>query len=488
MKISERIKAATRLLFGYDAVQNTRNRKNRGLEPIRGEEIELNSWDRDRLISTLMNFKRNNPIVKSISRLRKTDVVGAGINCQPQTFNEDFNTRLVDLWADWCEYPEVTGQMNMTLVQKEIVDSTLFQGDIGILLSRSGNLQLIEGNRIGNAWSAQSYTEASPDKQGVIVNKVGRPVKYRVGERINGTLENVKTIPARDMILYFKRVRPSQWRGIPELAPVVNALQDCDEYEDIEMISAKVSASLSAVVKKEGAAQFEIIDRMDDSEQDSTGRLQRFEPGQFHYLEAGESIETISSGGRPNVDGIDWCIYRLRQVGAAVGIPVEMMIATIGQSSFSAAQGLVLQYQAALEEEQRCLIQVLQRIYRWKVRRWLGEGAITLPKGQTLDSFDPYKVRWQPPAFRWINRSSQVDADSKYLQLGAMSLDDIASQFGDSAEAVLRRKAQNIVTAKTLADEYGLDNYTELLNFYNVNASANFADIIYPEQFEQKTE
>ncbi|MAF44273.1 MAG: hypothetical protein CMI54_08965 [Parcubacteria group bacterium] len=481
MKIVDRIKAASRLLFGYDAVKNTRNRRNRGLDPIRSEEIELNSWDRDRLISTLMNFKRNNPVVKSISRLRKTDVIGAGIAAQPMTKDEGFNTRLVDLWASWCEYPEVTKSMNMAGVQKEVIDATLFQGDIGIILSRSGDLQLVEGNRIGNQWSSQQYSEASSDKQGVIVNKVGRPIRYKVGQRVNGTLEKVKTIPARDMILYFKRVRPSQWRGIPELAPVVNALQDISEYEDIEMISAKVSASLSAVVKKDNAAQFELIDRMESADQDTLGRLQKFEPGQFHYLEPGESVETISSGGRPNVDGIDWCIYRLRQVGAAVGIPVEMMVSLIGQSSFSASQGLVLQYQGAIEEEQRCLIQVLSRIYRWKVRRWIADGWITLPKGQSLDTFDPFKVRWQQPAFRWINRSSQVQSDAKYLQMGAMSLDDIASQFGESAESVLRRKAQNIVTAKMLADEYGLDNWTELFNFYNVHASANFADIVNPE-------
>ena len=126
MKIVDKIKAAGRILFGYDAIQNTRNRKNRGLEPIRSEEIELNSHDRDRLISTLMNFKRNNPVVKSISRLRKTDVIGSGINAQPMTSDEGFNTRLVDLWASWCEYPEVTKTMNMPLVQKEILDATLF--------------------------------------------------------------------------------------------------------------------------------------------------------------------------------------------------------------------------------------------------------------------------------------------------------------------------------------------------------------------------
>lgn len=475
MKILDRIKTASRVLFGYQAVENSRNRRNRGLDPIRGEEIELNSHDRDRLVSTLLDFKRNNPVVKSISRLRRTDAVGAGILAQPQTPNEDFNDRLQELWSVWSEYPEVTGQMDMSTVQKEIADSCLFQGDMGIVLTRAGQLQLIEGNRIGNLYSAQMLTETSPDKNGVIVNKVGKPIKYLVGDRINGTLQNVREIPARNFLLYFKRMRPSQWRGIPELAPVVNALQDVNEYETIEMISAKVSASLSAVVKKENAAQFEIVDRMEASEQDTVGRLQRFEPGQFHYLEPGESIETISSGGRPNVDGIEWCIYRLRQIGAAVGVPVEMIISTIGQSSFSASQALVLQYQAAIEEEQRGIIQVMKKIYRWKVSNWIADGTLTVPAGS---DFNPYSVRWQPPAFRWINRASQVAADAKYLQMGAMSLDDVVSQFGETAESTMLRKGQNIVMAKRIAEKLGLDNWTDLLNFYNVNTSANFADLI----------
>ena len=257
-----RAAAAARMLFGYDAVRNTRNRKMRGMTPLREEEIELNSHDRDRLISTLMNFKRNNPVVKAISRLRKTDIIGAGILPQPQSDDESFNTEAGNLWNSWAEHPEVTNTMTMATVQKEIIDSTLFYGDIGILLTRNGQLQLLEGNRIGNNYSQSVWTESSTDKNGVIINKQGRPVSYSVGERVNGMLQNTVSVPARNLILYFKRIRPSQWRGVPELASAVNALQDLDEYETIEMISAKVSASLSAVVKKENAAQFEIVDRM----------------------------------------------------------------------------------------------------------------------------------------------------------------------------------------------------------------------------------
>ena len=472
-----RVKSATRYVFGYDAVVNTRYRKNRGILPLRAEEIELNQWDRDKMISTLLNFKRNNPLVKAISRLRKTDTIGAGIQAQAMSGDEKYDKRVMELWAEWSEAPEVTGQMSMADVQKEIADSTVFYGDMGILLSRNGLLQLIEGTRIGNPGGSGSWSEADPNKQGVIVGKYGRPRYYRVGQRIDGMLQDVQTVPARDFILHFKRMRPTQFRGVPELASCVDSIQDVSELEKIEIISAKVAASLSAVIKRENSAQFEIVDRMNEAQQDDIGRLEKFEPGTFHYLEPGEDVETISTSGRPNVDGLEFCTYHLRKVGSAVGIPVEMLLSTIGQTSFSASQGLVLQYQSALEEEQRFITQTLKRIYKWKVARWLADRELDEP----TPGHDPFAVRWQLPGFRWINRTAQVQSDMRYLQCGAMSLDDLTAQFGYTADSVLTRKAQNIKLAEEIAVRYGITGgWKELFNPYVVNASANFADLLEP--------
>jgi len=144
---------------------------------------------------------------------------------------------------------------------------------------------------------------------------------------------------------------------------------------------------------------------MDASEQDGGGNLEQFEPGRFHYMEPGEDISVISSNGRPNVDGIQWVSYLLRKVGSAVGIPLEFLLMEIGGSSFSASQGVVLQYQQTIESYQSDVIRVMNRLYR----RWLAqvaeEGEIDLSRTVT-----PFGVRWQRPAFRWINRAAQVQS------------------------------------------------------------------------------
>jgi len=165
----------------------------------------------------------------------------------------------------------------------------------------------------------------------------------------------------------------------------------------------------------------------------------------------------------------------LRKVGSAVGIPLEFLLMEIGGSSFSASQGVVLQYQQTVESYQTDLIRIMSRLYR----RWLQQ-EIASDKIDVSDSANPFAVRWQRPAFRWINRAAQVKADMEYFRAGAMSLDDITAPFGYTAEDVLIRKAQNIKKAQQIAKDADL-NWQELINPFPTAMSANYSEIIEEE-------
>jgi capsid protein len=117
----------------------------------------------------------------------------------------------------------------------------------------------------------------------------------------------------------------------------------------------------------------------------------------------------------------------------------------------------------------------MKKIYRWRVSKWVADGELSIPS----EVAKPFQVRFQPPRFRWINRSSQVESDMKYVGLGAMSLDDVASSFGDSALNIMRRKAQNIADAKQVAAEFGVQDYREIFNNgIETYASANLNELL----------
>lgn len=467
--------AAKNILFGYQAIESSRYRNTRAnVGILQSEEAELTAYDRIKLISFLLDFKRNDPIVSSISRMKRTDVVGCGLSAQPITSDRDYNDTVSKLWDDWCVDPEVTGRFDMVGVQRELIDGLMFFGDTGVLLSENGQLQLVEGSRIGPEGVKGYFTDAGINC-GVNVDSLGKPVSYSVGTVVNGMVANARIIPAESFLLFYNSTRPSQLRGIPALAACANTIQDVAEYDMFEMLSAKTSATLSAVVTRQNSVQYELARR--NANQDEVGRLETFEPGSFHYMEPGESVNTISSSGRPNVNGIEWQKYQIRKVGAAVGIPYEFLLSDIGGASFSASQGVVLLYSNTIDHEQRLLARLMSKIYNWKIRGWVASGRLKIPS--TVP--DPYKVRWQTPKLRWINRESQVAADMRYLQMGAMSLDDVTTQFGDTAEAVMRRKAQNIVMAKKIAEENGIDNYRSLFSQMETFANVNLVDVIESE-------
>ena len=160
---------------GYDAVVNTRYRSRRGNTPIRSEEIELSSYDRDRLISTCLEFRRNNPVVASLSRLRKADIVGRGILPQPNTGSDEGDAKILDSWHPFSEAPEATGMMDMRELQQQMIDSLLFYGDCGLIVANN-QVQFIDGSRIGNPSGLNTTNEESSLQNGVERNVVGKPI------------------------------------------------------------------------------------------------------------------------------------------------------------------------------------------------------------------------------------------------------------------------------------------------------------------------
>jgi len=477
-----KLKTAGKYIFsrqhGYNASKSTRRRARRQESTPRPEHLALDLSDRARVVGTLLDYRRNNPLVASICRLRETDVIGAGILPQLNSGNQGVDEELEGLWAEFSRSPEVSGSLSMRDLQRSIASMPLIFGDGGLILTKEGKVQIIEGDRIGTLEGQGFFNRENPKKvkpgskriiDGIELNNRNRAIAYHIGTRDDGFLRDIRRIKAENFLFHFKRIRPTQTRGIPELAPVADDLQDLDEYDEIEMISAKISATLSAVIKREGAMDFELNDRQDDEED----KLESFEPGRFQYLEPNEDISIISGNGRPNVSAIDYVTYRLRKIGSALGIPVEFLLQTIGETSFSASQGMILLYQSTIESEQRDICKVLDSLWRWKVRSWIAERKV-----KSSSEYDLMNIKWQPPGFRWVNRQAQVQSDATYLGLGAISLDDISATFGRDATTSLERKAKNIQQAKKIAQDHGIDDWQMLFNPFPTTAQANLLELM----------
>lgn len=95
---------------------------------------------------------------------------------------------------------------------------------------------------------------------GVEFDKLGRRVAYWLFDQHPGEASRYgrvlqsRRVLADDVIYAFKRLRPGQIHGVPELAPVILRARDLDDYEDAELTRKKVEACFSVFVTSEGGA------------------------------------------------------------------------------------------------------------------------------------------------------------------------------------------------------------------------------------------
>ena len=109
--------------------------------------------------------------------------------------------------------------------------------------------ELIDGSRLATPHAL--INDADVDS-GIRFDKYGRPVEYYIRKSSSGIMlsrDDYETLPAADIRHLFKRMRPGQKRGIPDLAVCMQAAKDRKDLADAAIIKMQNSAALTAVMK-----------------------------------------------------------------------------------------------------------------------------------------------------------------------------------------------------------------------------------------------
>jgi lambda family phage portal protein len=135
-------------------------------------------------------------------------------------------------------------------------------------------------------------------------------------------------------------LRPGQSRGIPYLAPVIEMLHQLGKYTDAELQSAVISSYFTVfVTTPEGGANFSTFLPGDEGGE-STDEDYTMGSGAIVGLAEGETIDTANPG-RPNATFGPFVESILRQIGASLGLPFELLIQHFTKS-YSAARTAML--------------------------------------------------------------------------------------------------------------------------------------------------
>ena len=422
----------------------------------------------DDLRARSRDLARNLPVATGAIATNKTHVVGDGLvlsaQCDRKVLGispeqaKAFNARAEWEFELWSQTADFTRVQHFAELQALLLGGVLESGDIFALRRYrldagdiyGTKIQVIEGDRVCNP-----YRISDTDKivAGIEHLASGVPVAVHVADRHPGDLRskaiNWRRVPMRYndgrriVIHLFDRQRPDQTRGIPYLAPVVEALKSLGDYTDAEVRAAVVSAMFTVFVKNAPDADTGPLATTETNAASGKDEIE-LGSGAVIDLAEGESIETANPG-RPNPQFDAFVTAFLRQIGVALELPFELLIKHF-TASYSASK-------AALE----LATHTFRRRRTWLARNlcqvayeWMMEEAIILGRIEAPGFFDdPLKrsawlnATWTGPVRISLDPRKEAEADELDRRNGFKTSQQIMTErtggdFDDKTEQLAR--------------------------------------------------
>lgn len=328
------------------------------------------------LVQRSRDLYMGNPLATGAIKTKVTNVVGSGLQLNPQidaaflglTDDEaDEKEREIRrefwLWAGNKDC-DAARMCDFFQLQQLTFLSAAVSGDVFValpIIPRPGRayslrVQVIEGDRVCNP---QTKPDTPELMAGIETGEYGEPIAYHIAKyhplsQFNTQLNEWMRVPAfgaltgrRNILHLTEMERPGQRRGVPMLAPVIESLKQLGRYSEAELMAAVVSGLFTAVITTDSPeSAFElgeeqgpgIVSGTSDDDRPDDVKLGN---GTVVQLGPGEKMEGINPC-RPNASFDPFVLAVLRQIGAALEIPMELLIKHF-TASYSASRAALLE-------------------------------------------------------------------------------------------------------------------------------------------------
>lgn len=401
-------------------------------------------------VTTLRNrsrqLARDNADVASIFGAFSRNVVGCGIEPEPAAVNRSGKLRTslnkaskVAFW-DWATDPaacDIERRQTFWEMQAMCIEQQKEAGEILVNMAYREHrtdvglvLQLLESEQLDTITNFYEPT-GNEVRGGVEIDNHGAAVAYHFFEVPEGDYTNSRfyhstfdshRVPA-DRILHLQRPkRPRQTRGIPALSPVMNKLNQLDEYDAATLQAAWIEACIALIINREPSTN-NINTLQTPTGADATDvNSNTFADFQSAMIFEGEDGETVS-GLQPQRPGNMYKPFvelQKRAAAAGVGIDYETMARDFTGGTYSSLRQALLESRREYECNQQWLINHMCRpIWTEFIRIAVAERKLP---GVDMFQFaqDPKRytyATWHAPKWAWIDPLKEVSAVEKALEI-----------------------------------------------------------------------
>ncbi len=379
-------------------------------------------------------------------------------------------------WAfwEWSREADAEGTDHFSDLQFQTVRNLVGRGEyvnLPVRIERPGRkfslaIQVIDPRRLRTPYNLFSQKDI---RDGIRLAKNGERLSYFIADPDDGHLtvnlssNQFREIKARrghlpEIFHGFIRKDPEQVRGISALAPVLKLFRDYDDYMDFEVIGAIMAASIPIFIETpDGEDPGESVSAT-STEVNNSGTsqlIQELAPGQVYYGNRGQQPHILKNE-RPNNSFPAFVETLLRAMGAACGLPYEVVAKDFSKTNYSSARAALLEawrmfsfYQTWLQNH------FCQPIWQMVFEEaWL-MGMIRLPKNAP----DFYQARhlwtnatWTPPKRGHVDPVKEFASSKEGIISNMLTLSDWYAEQGKDYEEELRQ----ISRERKLMQELGL--------------------------------
>jgi lambda family phage portal protein len=429
----------------YDAARDTDSSKRHWERADALSARSANSLEvRKQLRERARYESANNSYCRGIVLTKANDLVGTGPRLQVLGPDRKANRQVEKAFSQWCEAVGLAEQIR-TAAQAKIVDGEAFfvlaKGD-GLDTLVQLDLQLIECDRVTDP----AYKPFDPDTiDGVRYDRSGRPVSYTIlkehpGDSYGFSLDH-DTVAARHVLHWFRKDRPGQVRGVPEITPALPLFAQLRRYTLATVRAAELSACFTGLLETPAGANT-------DEEVVNPFEAIEVEHGMLTTVPGGGKLAAFKPE-QPTTTYPQFKAELLCEAARCLDVPFNK--AAGNSSSYNYASGRLdhqTYFRSLTVEHSQGECVVLDRVFL----AWLDEAAMIpglLPPGTSAESLD---WRWRWDGWEHVDPVKEATADQIRLDANMTTYAALYAARGEDWEDAFDQRAAE----KKRMDELGI--------------------------------
>lgn len=420
-------------------------------------------YDRDTVRARARDLERNSDMMNSVISAYTRNVISRGYTLQAMTEdNDDLKKQIETAWKRWCKKENCDITKTQSLNQMLRMAERRKKVDGGILFikcfTKDGlvpfKLQAVEVDEL-DITHLQPKEKGNRVIGGIEVNNVSQPVGYWFRQIANDgyTYLEPKYVPAKNVITFWSKRRPSQIREMCDVAPTVTRIRDTNEFMTAVSVKERIAACLAVFIKKivptttgigrNNVPQTPIVNY--------DGKT--IAPGMIKELNAGDEIQVVNPSGQ-STDAAQFIKLQQRLIGAGQGLSYEATSRDMSESNYASARQGIIEDGETYTEDTELIIELLDEIYESFVISGVLCGLFKIPdfwekKGDYLEH------QWFKAAKPWIDPSKEANANKIALQTCQKTFKEICAENGKDWRSQLSDTFEVLEYAKAHGYEMG---------------------------------